>query len=117
MDVGAWISYDEQMVKSTARAMFALMRYNPQKPIKHGELESEVAGGQPKVLVLVRLRVVEITPGPVVFKITSFLFELRTPVTSQRSVPTQTRASSVYFFYCCTLFLACAPTAHNFQRA
>lgn len=38
MDLGAWVSYDEQIVKSTARAMFALLRFNPQKPIKHGEV-------------------------------------------------------------------------------
>ncbi|CAN0417718.1 unnamed protein product [Pylaiella littoralis] len=35
-DPGAWLSYDEQMVKSTARANFFIMRYNPKKPIKHG---------------------------------------------------------------------------------
>ena len=37
-DPGKWLSYDEQMVKSTARAMFSLMRFNKCKPIKHGEL-------------------------------------------------------------------------------
>ena len=34
---GLWVSFDEQMVKSTARAMFYLMRFNKSKPIKHGE--------------------------------------------------------------------------------
>ena len=34
---GRWVSFDEQMVKSTARAMFYLMRFNKSKPIKHGE--------------------------------------------------------------------------------
>ncbi|CAB1112025.1 unnamed protein product [Ectocarpus sp. CCAP 1310/34] len=36
VEPGAWLSYDEQMVKSTARAMFALMRFNKTKPIKTG---------------------------------------------------------------------------------
>ena len=36
-DPGKWLSYDEQMIKSTARAMFSLMRFNKCKPIKHGE--------------------------------------------------------------------------------
>ncbi|CAN0423419.1 unnamed protein product, partial [Pylaiella littoralis] len=36
-DPGAWLSYDEQMVKCTSRSMFFIMRYNPKKPIKHGE--------------------------------------------------------------------------------
>ena len=40
---GAWLSYDEQMVKSTARSMFSLMRFNKCKPIKHGELNLEVS--------------------------------------------------------------------------
>lgn len=35
---GEWLSFDEQMVKSTARAMTSLLRYNPAKPIKHGKL-------------------------------------------------------------------------------
>ncbi|CAB1114376.1 unnamed protein product [Ectocarpus sp. CCAP 1310/34] len=35
VELGGWVSYDEQMVKSTARAMHGLMRFNPQKPIKH----------------------------------------------------------------------------------
>lgn len=39
-DPGAWLSYDEQMVKSTARANFFIMRFNPKKPIKHGELSN-----------------------------------------------------------------------------
>ena len=34
---GEWLAFDEQMVKSTARAMHALMRFNKAKPIKHGE--------------------------------------------------------------------------------
>ena len=33
---GASLSYDEQMIKSTARASFFLMRFNKSKPIKHG---------------------------------------------------------------------------------
>ena len=36
-DPGRWLSSDEQMIKSTARAMFSLMRFNKCKPIKHGE--------------------------------------------------------------------------------
>ena len=39
VESGAWLSYDEQMVKSSARSMFSLMRFNKCKSIKHGELE------------------------------------------------------------------------------
>ena len=39
----AWLSYDEQMVKSTARSMFSLIRFNKCKPIKHDELNFEVS--------------------------------------------------------------------------
>ena len=34
---GAWLSFDEQMIKSTAVAMRGILRFNPLKPIKHGE--------------------------------------------------------------------------------
>ena len=34
---GAWLSFDEQMIKSTAAAMRGILRFNPLKPIKHGE--------------------------------------------------------------------------------
>ena len=30
---GMWVSFDEQMVKSTAKAVFYLMRFNKFKPI------------------------------------------------------------------------------------
>ena len=36
-DPGKWLSYDEQMIKSTARAMLSLMRFNKCTAIKHGE--------------------------------------------------------------------------------
>ena len=38
MRVGKWISFDEQMVKSTALFSRSIQRYNPLKPIKHGEI-------------------------------------------------------------------------------
>ena len=38
MRVGKWISFDEQMVKSTALFSRSIQRYNPFKPIKHGEI-------------------------------------------------------------------------------
>ena len=34
---GAWLSFNEQMIKSTAVAMRGILRFNPLKPIKHGE--------------------------------------------------------------------------------
>ena len=40
---GRELEDDEQMVKSTARSMFSLMRFNKCKPIKHGELNLEVS--------------------------------------------------------------------------
>eukprot|EP00904_Undaria_pinnatifida_P007340 jgi/Undpi1/3736/HiC_scaffold_16.g07105.m1 len=33
---GAWLSFDEQMIKSTAVAMRGILRFNPLKPMKHG---------------------------------------------------------------------------------
>ena len=35
--VGLWISFDEQMVKCTARVAHFLIRFNKNKPIKHGK--------------------------------------------------------------------------------
>ena len=37
MRVGKWVSFDEQMVKCTALFSRGIQRYNPLKPIKHGE--------------------------------------------------------------------------------
>lgn len=34
---GEWLAFDEQMAKSTARAMHGIMRFNKAKSIKHGK--------------------------------------------------------------------------------
>ena len=41
-DMGAWLSFDEQMFKDTSVAVRSLQRYNPLKPIKRGKCRPEV---------------------------------------------------------------------------
>lgn len=37
VDINQWLCYDGQMVKTVSRFAAGLMRYNPLKPITHGE--------------------------------------------------------------------------------
>ena len=38
MRVGKWISFDKQMVECTKLVPRSIQRYNPLKPIKHGDI-------------------------------------------------------------------------------